>query len=128
MTKLFPIFIVMIAALLNASCGFRKEVQKTREMRIEDIDLSKIKDGVYQGSYSYVDAEFLVEVSVKDHRIEKIDIIEAFTGTPYAVKARAVVDTVVAHQSLNVDVITGATTTSKAYLKCIENALKEGMK
>jgi uncharacterized protein with FMN-binding domain len=126
--KIVLLSLILVTVIYFTSCGFRKEVQKTREMRIEDVDLSKVKDGVFRGSYSYVDAKFLVEVSVKDHKIEKIDIIEAFTGTPYAVNAKAVVDTVVAHQSLNVDVITGATTTSKAYLKCIENALKEGMK
>ncbi len=119
---------VLLLVLCLAGCKTREELIRTRQMPIESVDLSKVKDGSYQGSYSYNRSNFIVEVTVKNHKIEKIDILKAFTGTPYAVRAKAIIDTVITNQSLNVDVITGATTTSKAYLKSIENALKEGMK
>jgi uncharacterized protein with FMN-binding domain len=104
-----------------------KDIIETREMKINEIDLANVTDGTYQGAYSYAGSDYLVEVAVKEHKIEKIDILEAFTGTPHSRKARAIIDTVIAYQSLDVDVITGATTTSKAYLKCIENALDKGV-
>lgn len=127
MKRILAVFLTL-SILGLAGCKMREELKRTRQMPIESVDLAAVKDGSYQGTYSYGGSDFLVQVGVKDHKIEKIDILKAFTGTPYSVRAQAVIDTVVAHQSLDVDVITGATTTSKAYLKCIENALREGLK
>lgn len=104
------------------------DIKTTREMPIESVDLQQVSDGTYQGSYSYAGSDFLVQVTVKSRKIDKIDIIKSFTGTKYSIQAQAIIDTIIAHQSLDVDVITGATTTSKAYLKCVEIALKEGLK
>jgi uncharacterized protein with FMN-binding domain len=118
---------IALSILGLAGCKTREELKKTRQMPIESVDLASVKDGSYQGAYSYGGSDFLVQVTVKDHKIEEIDILKAFTGTPPSKKAQAILDTVIAHQSLDVDVITGATTTSKAYLKCIENALREGL-
>jgi uncharacterized protein with FMN-binding domain len=119
--------IFIFTALVGLTACMPADIKTTRDMSIESIDISKVKDGVYQGSYSYAGSDFLVEVTVKDHAIEDVKILEAFTGTPYSRKAQAIIDTVVAYQSVEVDVITGATTTSKAYLKCIENALRKGL-
>lgn len=117
---------LLLLTLATIAC-MPADIKTTREMEIESIDLNKVSDGSYQGSYSYAGSDFTVEVTVKDHTIEKIGILEAFAGTPHARNAQAIIDTVIAYQSIDVDVITGATTTSKAYLKCVENALKKGM-
>jgi uncharacterized protein with FMN-binding domain len=118
---------VVTAAIVTILSCMPKDIMETRKMPIESIDLAKVGDGTYQGAYSYAGSDFLVQVTVKSQKIEKIDIIKAYTGTPYSIRAQAIIDTVIAHQSLDVDVITGATTTSKAYLKCTENALKQGI-
>lgn len=123
--KYLPPFSIVIMWL--TAC-MPSDIKTTRQMPIETVSLAKVKDGTYQGSYSYAGSDFLLEVTVKDQAIEKIDILEAFTGTPHSRRAKVIVDTVIAYQSIDVDVISGATTTSKAYLKCIENALKQGMK
>jgi len=124
--SLLPIITVVIFTVLTTGC-MPKDIIETREMKINEIDLAKVADGTYKGSYSYAGSDFVLKVTVADHKIEKIDIMEAFTGTRYSRKAQSIVDTVIAYQSLDVDVITGATTTSKAYLKCIENALDKGV-
>ena len=43
-------------------------------------------------------------------------------------KAEIQTDLIIKNQSLNVDVITGATASSKAILKATENALKKGIR
>ncbi len=84
------VLVITIVGLMG--CKMREELVKVREMPIESVDLNKVKDGAFQGSYSYGGWDFLVQVTVKDHRIEKVDILKAFTGTSYAVKAKAVVE------------------------------------
>ncbi|EKQ51558.1 MULTISPECIES: FMN-binding protein [unclassified Clostridium] len=102
-----------------------RNYQKTiKELTISKVDLSKISDGVYIGSY---DVDFIaakVSVTVKSHKIENIDLLEHKTdrGKP----AEVITDRVVKAQSLQVDAVSGATNSSKTILKAIENALVSG--
>ena len=103
-----------------------KEQADVRKMAINDIPLSDIIDGTFRGDFNYGDFTYEVEVIVQEHIIKDIKILENRQDSEYARKATAVVNNVLKAQSLNVDVVTGATTTSKALLKAIENALAKG--
>jgi uncharacterized protein with FMN-binding domain len=85
-------------------------------------DLSLVADGSWKGSYSQGPIKVEVEVAVAAHRIESVKILKHRTmkGKP----AEAIVDSVVAAQSLQVDVVSGATGSSKCILKAIEVALE----
>jgi uncharacterized protein with FMN-binding domain len=90
---------------------------------IEDIDLKKIENGVFSGSYS----EFLVsvdlDVTVKDHKIVNIEIKDQRSGPGY--EATQMLDRVIKAQSLKVDAVAGATGSSKIILLAIKQALTE---
>ena len=62
--------------------------------------------------------------TVNNGLLEKIEVLKN-VNNEYSLKAEAVLDRVIADQSLKVDVISGATTTSKALLKALENALND---
>jgi uncharacterized protein with FMN-binding domain len=64
---------------------------------------------------------------VQEHRIQQIDVLKNREESEYAKKAEGVVEKVLKSQSLKVDAVTGATTTSKALLKAIESALTKGL-
>jgi uncharacterized protein with FMN-binding domain len=117
----FGIFYFSYLAPLNETY---KEI---RTMKIEEVDFGKLADGVYQGEYSYSSTICKVEVKVEGHSIKGIEVLS--TGeNEHAKKAEEVLDKVKKQQTLQVDVVTGATTTSKALLKATENALKKGIK
>ena len=90
-------------------------------LKISDVDLSKISDGKYTGSCDalYVAAE--VSVTIKDHKIT--DIILLNHKTERGKSAEVIPGNVIKAQSLQVDTISGATNSSKVILKSIENAL-----
>ena len=95
-----------------------------KDIKIDTIDLSKVSDGKYIGA---CDAEVIgakVAVTVKNHKIININLLEHKTerGKP----AEVIPGKVVKAQSLQVDTITGATNSSKVILKSIENALNSG--
>lgn len=94
------------------------------EINISNVDLRKVKDGNYTGSFDalYVAAE--VSVTVKDHKITNIILLKHKTerGKP----AEVIPGKVLKAQSLKVDTISGATNSSKVILKSIENALNSG--
>ncbi|EEG76318.1 DUF3221 domain-containing protein [Dethiobacter alkaliphilus] len=97
-----------------------RERAAVRNIELRDVDLLGLTDGVYHGAY--VDGTYEVEVVVADHRIAAIHMLIT-RDSDYARQAEGVLDSVVEAQSLQVDVVSGATTTSKAILKAVEDAL-----
>ncbi|SHJ32895.1 Uncharacterized protein, contains FMN-binding domain [Geosporobacter subterraneus DSM 17957] len=91
------------------------------QISISDVDLSLIPDGIYKGFYEVVWVGAEVQVTVKNHRIEKIDLLHHKHDK--GISAEIIPSRVVDAQSLWVDVVSGATSSSKVILKAIENAL-----
>jgi uncharacterized protein with FMN-binding domain len=120
------IMVISVAIFMVTVYPKIKEQADVRKMAINDIPLSDIIDGTFRGDFNYGDFTYEVEVIVQEHVIKDIKILENRQDSEYARKATAVVNNVLKAQSLNVDVVTGATTTSKALLKAIENALAKG--
>jgi len=110
---------IMIVLVLVFSISGCMNVDK---IIIEDINLQNIKDGQYTGEYSMGPVKVVVLVRVQDHIIKDIEIIKHRHGKGAA--AEKITEDVVRKQSLQVDVVTGATASSKIILKAIENALK----
>lgn len=91
------------------------------EIVIGNVDLSKVKDGVYEGSYDARLVAATVRVTVKDGRMTDISLLEHKydRGGP----AEAIVGDILTEQSLDVDAVSGATNSSRTILKAVENAL-----
>ncbi len=94
--------------------------QAVEEISIGDVDLSTIPDGTYSGSHEAVWVGATVEVTVRDHRITEIKLDHRH-GQGEA--AEVIPDKVIEAQSLQVDTVSGATSSSKVILKAIEKAL-----
>ncbi|MCR4421437.1 MAG: FMN-binding protein [Spirochaetales bacterium] len=95
--------------------------KQINDLQISDIDLSSVKDGIYRGEYITIPVSAKVEVTVKDHKIIDIKLLEHRNGKGQP--AEAIVEKVLKDQKLKVDVVSGATASSKVILKAIENAL-----
>lgn len=89
---------------------------------INPVDLAKVEDGTYFGSYQGGRWSNEVEVTVSAHQISQIDVIKT-VGFESPDTTDAIIRSVIEKQNTTVDTISGATITSKAYLKSIENAL-----
>jgi uncharacterized protein with FMN-binding domain len=123
--KKLTVAVVCLAALVLCGCT-SAEVKAVRSLPINHVDLSLVKDGVYSGDYSYSGFTYQVEVTVADHHIKDVAIINN-RKTNRATMAAGVAQSVVDQQKNDVDAVSGATTTSKALLKAIENALSKGL-
>ncbi len=124
MKKTFVIIVVItvIVAAITGTVAFIG-ARVAAEMQIKNIDLSQIPDGAYRGEQKYLVFVTKVQVHVMRHRITRIDVSEA-RGGRYVEKAKKVTGRIITKQSLDVDTITGATITSKAIVKAVENALR----
>ncbi len=96
-------------------------------LTVENVPLNNVADGVYRGSYNGFRFSNAVEVTVKDHEITDISVMQP----QVFMKDEAVEELtsrVTAQQSTDVDAVSGATADSKAFLKAVENALKSSPK
>lgn len=119
MTKwIFPLLLLFLVSCESA------EMKRVRAMPIADVDLSTIPDGAYRGGFTYGKFTYEVRTVVKNHRIDTIDILKN-RNSKYAKKAAGVIPRIVEKQTPNVDAVSGATTTSKALMKAVENSLTE---
>jgi len=91
------------------------------DLELADIDLAQTEDGVYSGSYSALPVKAEVEVKLENHKIVSIELIEHVHGQ--GANAEILPEIVVQAQSLDVDLVAGATYSSKVILKAIEDAL-----
>ncbi len=131
MKKILIIAVIVLVVAAAAIYVFviapaNKKNEEVRNMPIGEVDLSRIPDGSYEGNFTYGSFTYAIQVGVKDHNIEKVIIIEN-RDSKYAGMAEGVVERVIEKQTPNVEVVTGATTTSKALLKAIENALNSAL-
>jgi len=89
-------------------------------------DLGNKTDGVYRGEFSLSGTpnKATVEVTLQEKCITAIKIVHHFCS-PIGKKAEKITERVIEQQSLDVDAVSGATSSSMAILKAIENALQD---
>lgn len=95
-------------------------------IKYDTVDLLKVKDGTFKGSFDAIFVGADVSVTVKDHKITDIKLLKH--KTEKGQKAEVIPEKVVQAQSLNVDTVSGATNSSKVILKAIDIALVSGEK
>ncbi|MBN1798794.1 MAG: FMN-binding protein [Spirochaetales bacterium] len=104
------------------SCAVFSEMKEFAENGvIYSPDLNMIADGEYTGEYKCGLVRAKVKVVIQNHSIVSFAILEHDNGK--GGKAERIADDIVKAQSLNVDVISGATVSSKVILKAGERAL-----
>lgn len=119
--RILPIAAVIV---LGLACLVVLNLPKPVTASDTSFDLAQIADGTYPGSCDNGLVKVRVAVTVKNHTIEKVELLEHDNGLGSA--AEVITDTVVQRQSVEVDTISGATASSKTILKAVENALAEG--
>lgn len=96
-------------------------------MTINDVDLSRVKDGTYTGSFKRGRWSYSVEVTVKEQKIINIASSGPTAKMMGDFDAKAS-QAIIARQSPKVDAVSGATITTKAFSKAVENALRSGVR
>ena len=114
--KRLPVFFLIIFIL-----GLAIACVNLNDIVITSPDLNKIPDGTYQGTSTVGPVKVTLEVLMQNKAITSIQIIKHRNGR--GKKAEAIVPRIIEAQSLNVDVISGASYSSKAILLAAENAL-----
>ena len=90
---------------------------------IEEIELSRVDNGEYIGTYEIFPISVEVSVKVIDHKINQIAILKHDNGQGKA--AESIIDSVIKENSIHVDVVSGASYSSQVILHAISNAINQ---
>lgn len=114
------IALVLVLGLAFAMNG----LSEAMSLPINGIDLADKPDGDYTGTFPFKRWNNTLTVHVKDRAITGIDIVDDVGAAFITHCSGELFSRVIAAQNTTVDAVSGATVTSKAYLKAIENALQ----
>lgn len=118
--------VLMIAGILAVSIiliiagglfAVTRGLSEMQELVIHDVNTGELPDGIYTGEFNRYRWSNMVRVTVEGGNIVHIepDSSEAFV--------LELSEQIIARQSLQIDIDTGATVSSKAFLKAVEDAL-----
>lgn len=117
--------VLVIGGLTGYSLIVREHVE-ARNITLNAVDFSRLRDGTYIGDYEggmYKWRTNEVQVTVASGKVAGIKLLSTIDPAKDNVQQDMLYEEVIKAQSLQVDTISGATLTSKAYLKAVENAL-----
>ena len=130
--------IVLVAACVGTTLGNYSpptyEVQAKETVNEEQADQTEngtepvkgsfdLPDGVYKGTGTGYAGEITVAVQIQDKEIVSIDILSSSDDAAFFNRAKAVIDRIIEKQSLDVDVVSGATYSSNGIISAVKNAL-----
>lgn len=138
--KVWIVILVIIGvigiALLGGIMGTEPGRREIKNLTINDINFKNLRDGTYVGEYKGKKDSFRntrIEVTVSSGRVTGIKVLKGALnkeGKPAEINSKGstvedLFEKVIETQSLQVDVISGATLTSKTHIKAVENALEQ---
>ena len=115
------VLVLFVIPALMASCS----TSRIRVIQVTLPDLTSKTDGTYRGeqSISGTPVRVTLDVVLRNRTIDSINIVQHICS-PIGRKAESIIEKIIERQSLDVDVVSGATASSKAILKSVENALR----
>ena len=135
--KMWIIIVVAIfgVVILGGIFGDAPGRNEIKNLTFSNVKFKNLRDGTFVGEYKGTKSHLRhtkVEITVSEGEISDVKILKGAVdkdGKPVKLSGERSVDDLfrnaVQSQTLEVDVISGATITSKAHLKALENALEQ---
>lgn len=103
----------------NSSSSEQKQLEQTETKK------SVYKEGTYTGYGEGMNGKIKVNVTISQDKITSISVGENSEDEEYLAEAKGVIDRIIASQSTNVDVVSGATYSSNGIIGGVNEALSK---
>ena len=115
----FALFIITICAVI-----FIRINSQVKSFDRSEVDVSQVKDGIYEGRSETDMVKVDVKVTVSDGDISDIEIVRHECGKGKI--ANVIVDDMVEKDDVEVDAVSGATFSSEVIKDAVRSALRKG--
>ena len=115
----FALFIFTICAVI-----FIRMNSQVKSFDRSEVDVSQVKDGIYEGRSETDMVKVDVKVTVSDGNISDIEIVRHECGKGKI--ANVIVDDMVEKDDVEVDAVSGATFSSEVIKDAVRSALRKG--
>lgn len=117
------IAVIGFGIMIFRMAGMANKIE-AENAKIGGYNLSQVKDGTYVGQAGDFVVSAKVQVTVKNHKIKEVKLLEQKCGPGY--EAKDTIDRIIKAQSPKVDAVTGASTSSRSIMNAVDQALKNG--
>ncbi len=121
---LLVVVIIFVLAVAGGIFYLTRGLGEGAKLVINSVDPAGLPDGEYNGSYKGGRWTNEMKVTVRDQKITQIEVVKDVAIAKPEV-TQDVITKVINKQNVDIDAVSGATVTTKAYLKSIENALSK---
>lgn len=126
---LLSVLLLLVLFITLGILHFRRSYNEYFEQLNHDFDnlteirLTEIPDGVYRAKYGKIPVYADLSVSIADHAIDTIIVHQQSSGPGY--EALETLDRILRKQRVKVDVVSGATVSSKCIMIAVHEALRQ---
>lgn len=126
----FIVKCVNLLLVIGLLLGYSVEAERLKAAQEREVTKAKqeafAEDGTYEGSGQGFGGEITVRLTVQDQKLVKAEIVSAPKETKeYLDSAKAILDTAVKKQSVQVDTVSGATLSSNGILEAMKHAMQK---
>lgn len=125
-TKLLAYFAVIFVMF----CGYlifrhKNQITEARTLPFYNVSLEEVQDGTYSGKTYTSFLHVQLEVTVKDHKIEDIKIVE--NKGSQGIKVEPIVQEMIKQNKVLVPAIKGEELASMVFISCADSALHQAI-
>lgn len=111
-------------------CGYlimrrKNQISEAKNLTFYNITLEQVQDGTYYGKTYTSFMHLQLEVTVKDHKLENIKIVEN-KGSQGA-KVEPIIQEMISQNTTIVPAIKGEELASLVFISCVDSALTQGV-
>ena len=108
--------------MVFTSVGCESKQEKPEEANVSE---NKIEDGTYEGRGKGKGGDISLEMEIKDDQIKSIKVLDHNETDGFEKAMDTLTESIVASNSLEVDMVSGCTLTSTGFMEAVKNALEK---
>lgn len=117
--------LLVAVAITTVTTTANRQMEHLMQTSIQSLNLNELADGTYHGEVKTIPIHVRVEVVVQNQQIIDIVIVQHRSGQ--GEPADVIIEDILFNQTLEVDLIAGATYSSQAIIVAIQRALSNGL-
>lgn len=130
MKKIIKVFAIFLSIIFIGIIGFNvwstNIVKDATELEDVFVEMSEVKDGIYEGHSELGPVIVDVKVTVEKSIMTKVEIVNHQNGLGQS--ANCIVEDMVDKNTYDVDAVSGATVSSEVIMNAVNDALQKGRK